>query len=256
MAALPVPEARPRGAFTRPEDIRQAYRQFDIVIAALLFFLFMALYHVFWMLSVGDWDFWTDWKDRQWWVFLTPVVSIAMPAAAQYIFWEKFRLPFAGTLLAVCLVVATWINRVMNMSGWAYFPLNFVWPVSMIASGIALDATLVLTRSYLLMSIFGGFFWALLFYLANWPLMAAFSLPVDVDGVLMSIADVQGYHYIRTGTPEYLRLIDRGTLRSFGQEPAYVSVAVAMFLSAVVCFVFVMIGRAFTKTQFSWLKRI
>jgi hypothetical protein len=31
---------------------------------------------------------------------------------------------------------------------------------------------------------------------------------------------------------------------------------VAMFLSAVVCGVFVMVGRAFTRMQFSWLKRI
>ena len=142
-------QARPNPALDTAEDQRRAYRQFDIVLVVLMFFLFMGLYHIVAMLTVGDWDFWVDWKDRRWWILLTPVILISMPGAVQYIFWEKFRLPFAATLLTLCLVVAEWLNRVINMHGWAYFPLDFIWPSTLIPSGIALDVVLLLTGSYL-----------------------------------------------------------------------------------------------------------
>ena len=88
-------QARARPALETGEEQRKAYRQFDIVLVILMFFLFMGLYHIVAMLTVGDWDFWVDWKDRRWWILLTPVILISMPAAVQYIFWEKFRLPLA-----------------------------------------------------------------------------------------------------------------------------------------------------------------
>src|SRR5579883_1693463 len=113
-------------AASTAEEVQEIYRLFDLVIAVLLVFLFMALYHIYTMLTVGDWDFWTDWKDNRWWITLTPFLEMPMPAAALYIFWSRFRLPIAGTLLAVSLVLATWLNRYVNMHGWAYFPLNFV----------------------------------------------------------------------------------------------------------------------------------
>jgi methane/ammonia monooxygenase subunit A len=250
------PSARSNPATNDQEQRRRMYRWFDLVIAALLFFLFMALYHVVTMLTVGDWDFWTDWKDSRWWLSFTPPVEIAMPAAIIYIFWSRFRLPFAGTFLTLCLVTAEWINRLSNMHGWAYFPLNFIWPATLIPCGLALDTVLVLTDSLLLAGIAGGFLWGVLFYLANWPLIAPFLAPVDLHGSLMSIADVQGFHYIRTGTPEYIRIINRGTLRTFGQDPVYLSVAFAGFFSIIVYMIFLGVGRAFVKTQFAWLKKI
>src|SRR5579864_3711781 len=69
--------ARPAPATITPEEQRRVYRRFDLIVAVVLFFLFMALYHVVTMLTVGDWDFWTDWKDSRWWLSFTPVVEIA-----------------------------------------------------------------------------------------------------------------------------------------------------------------------------------
>jgi methane/ammonia monooxygenase subunit A len=249
-------QARTRGVFDTPADQRKAYRVFDITVAIILIFLFMALMHIFAMLSVGDWDFWVDWKDRRWWILLTPTVIIAMPATAQYIFWEKFRLPFAATLLTFCLVLAQWINRVANMHGWAYFPMDFIWPATLIPSGIALDVVLMLTGSYLATAIAGAGLWSALFYPVNWVLISRYMLPVNENGFLMSIADVMGYHFVRTGTPEYLRIIDRGTLRSFGEDPIWLSLFFAIFASMLVYFVFLRVGAWFTRMQFSWLKRV
>lgn len=250
------PRARVEPATTTAEERQRAYRRFDLVVAALLFFLFMGLYQIIMILTVGDWDFWDDWKDNRWWLSFTPVAQIAMPAAILYIFWARFRLPFAATFLTVCLVAAEWINRVANMHGWAYFPLNFVWPATLIPCGLALDTILLLTDSILLAGIAGGFLWGVVFYLANWPLIAPFLLPVNLNGALMSVADMQGFHYIRTGTPEYIRIINRGTLRTFGQDPVYLSVAFAGFMSIVVYMVFAGVGRLFVKSQFAWLKKI
>ena len=251
-----APRARSQSAISSPEERARAYRWFDLVVAALLFFLFMGLYHVITILTVGDWDFWSDWKDSRWWLSFTPIVQIAMPSAITYIFWSKFRLPFAATFLTSCLVTAEWINRVSNMHGWAYFPLNFVWPATLIPCGLALDTTLVLTESFLFTAIIGGMLWAVLFYLGNWPLITHFLLPVNVNGVLMSLADLQGFHYIRTGTPEYIRIINRGTLRTFGQDPIYLSIAFAGFMSMVVYLLFLAVGWIFTRSQYWWLKRL
>jgi methane/ammonia monooxygenase subunit A len=256
MAVTPSIRARNEPAVTNPADIRRIYRWFDLIIVVLLLFLFMGLYHLVIILTVGDWDFWTDWKDSRWWLSFTPLVAIAMPASITYIFWSKFRLPFAATLLTFALVLAEWINRICNMHGWAYFPLNFVWPATLIPCGLALDTTLVLTESFLFTGIVGGLLWAVLFYLCNWPLITRFLLPVNVNGVLMSLADLQGFHYVRTGTPEYLRIINHGTLRTFGQDPIYLSIAFAGFISMIVYMLFLSVGWAFTKTQFSWLRRI
>ena len=173
--------ARARPALETGEEQRKAYRQFDIVLVILMFFLFMGLYHIVAMLTVGDWDFWVDWKDRRWWILLTPVILISMPAAVQYIFWEKFRLPLAATLLTLCLVVAEWLNRVVNMHGWAYFPLDFIWPSTLIPSGIALDVVLLLTGSYVMTAIVGGGLWSLLFYPTNWVMLARYMVPINPE---------------------------------------------------------------------------
>ncbi len=251
-----APRARTQPATISPEAQRRAYRQFDLVVALILFFLGMALYHVVTMLTVGDWDFWADWKDSRWWLSFTPVVEIAMPAAFIYIFWGRFRLSFAATLLTLCLVAAEWINRTLNMHGWAYYPLNFIWPATLIPSGIAIDCVLVLTDSLLITGIVGGFLWGVMFYMGNWPLITPFLAPVNLHGSLMSIADLQGFHYIRTGTPEYIRIINRGTLRTFGQDPIYLSIAFAGFMSIVVYGAFLGVGWLFVRSQFSWLKKI
>ena len=37
-------------------------------------------------------------------------------------------------------------------------------------------------------------------------------------GTLMSLADVIGFHNVRTSMPEYVRIIERGTMRTFGKD--------------------------------------
>ncbi len=50
---------------------------------------------------------------------------------------------------------------------------------------------------------------------------------------MVNVADLIGYTFTRTATPEYLRIIERGTLRTFGGE----STIISMFFSAFVCMV-------------------
>ncbi|HBC58677.1 MAG TPA: methane monooxygenase/ammonia monooxygenase subunit A, partial [Gammaproteobacteria bacterium] len=37
------------------------------------------------------------------------------------------------------------------------------------------------------------------------------------DGNLLTVADLAGYQYIRTAIPEYVRIIEESTLRTFGE---------------------------------------
>src|SRR5437879_13146419 len=63
------------------------------------------------LLFAGDWDFWTDWKDRQWWMTVTPFATIIIPSALQYIQWRAWRFPTGATYTATCRVVSAWIRR-------------------------------------------------------------------------------------------------------------------------------------------------
>jgi methane monooxygenase/ammonia monooxygenase subunit A len=73
--------------------------------------------------------------------------------------------------------------------------------------------------------------WGLIFYPGNWPIIAPLHVPVEYNGMLMSIADIQGYNYVRTGTPEYIRMVEKGTLRTFGKDVAPVSAFFSAFMS-------------------------
>lgn len=222
-------------------------RTFDWIVVGIVFAAVTAGFHIHTMLTVGDWSFWVDWKDRQWWVTLTPILTITFPAALMYVFWEKFRLPLGATLAAVCLLFGEWSNRVHAFHMWSYFPLSLVWPETLIASALVLDIILMLTRNGLLTAIFGGMAFALLFYPTQWPMLAAYRLPMEAMGSMVSVGDYIGYAFTRTATPEYLRIIERGTLRTFGGHSATVSA----FFSGFVCiFVFLMwwyMGQFFSK---------
>jgi hypothetical protein len=45
------------------------------------------------LLFAGDWDFWTDWKDPQWWPVVTAFATIIIPSALQWIQWVAWRFP-------------------------------------------------------------------------------------------------------------------------------------------------------------------
>lgn len=206
-------------------------RVFDLVVAVILVLAVSGAFHLHYMLLAGDWDFWVDWKDRQFWVTIVPIVAITFPAALQYIFWEKFRLPFAATFAVICLMFGEWMNRYFGFHVWSYFPMSMVWPSMLIPSALVLDMVLLLTGNFLLTSISGALLFALLFYPSNWPMLAAYRLPIEVMDQLVSVGDYIGYAFTRSATPEYLRFIERGTLRTFGGHSA----VIASFFAAFVC---------------------
>jgi methane/ammonia monooxygenase subunit A len=230
-----------------PTEMRHLSRVFDIVIAAALFLAVIAAFHLHVVLTVGDWDFWVDWKDRQYWVTVTPVLLITFPAAVSYILWENFRLPFGATFCALALALGQWIDRFFAFNLWSNFPISMVWPATIIPGALVLDSILLLTGSALLTAILGGMAFGLVFPVANWTMLAAYRVPVEVMGTeVASVADLIGYSFTRTSTPEYLRIIERGTLRTLGGH----STAVAAFFSGFLCIlVFLMwwyMGKALT----------
>ena len=206
-------------------------RAFDYLILVLAGFLFIGAFHLHVALTVGDWDFWVDWKDRQWWPLVTPLMGITFPAAVQAVLWEKFRLPIGATLCVAALHIGMWITRVLAYHFWNEFPINMVMPATMLPSALVLDFILMLSNSFTITAIFGGSAFALLFYPSNWPMFAMFHVPVEFANGQYTIADMFGFEYIRTGIPEYLRIIERGTLRTYGQYAAPVSA----FCSAIFC---------------------
>ena len=220
------------------------------MLLGTLFFILLSSYHIHAMLTMGDWDFWIDWKDRRYWPTVLPIVLITFPAAAQAFFWERFRLPFGATFLILGLMVGEWINRYFNFWGWTYFPINLVQPTVLIPGALFLDIILLLTRNYLVTAIVGAMGWALLMYPSNWPIIAQFHVPLEKNGLMMTTADLIGFEYPRTGTPEYIRMVERGTMRTFGKDVVPVSSFFGGFMSMMVYFVWHFVGRLFSTMRF------
>jgi methane/ammonia monooxygenase subunit A len=73
---------------------------------------------------------------------------------------------------------------------------------------------------------------------------------VEYNGMLMSLADISGYNYVRTGTPEYIRMVEKGTLRTFGKDVAPVSAFFSGFMSILIYFMWHFVGRWFGTVKF------
>ncbi len=229
-------------------------RKFDLLLVPILFLAITGAFHIHMMLLGGDWDFWVDWKDRRFWITITPIVIITFPAAVQHILWENFRIPLGATLCLVALLFGEWMNRYFGFTLWSGFPATLTWPAMLIASGLVLDCVLLLTRNWVATAILGATTFALLFYPQNIVILAPYHVPVEHMGELMSVADMIGYAFVRTATPEYLRMIERGTLRTFGGESALI----ASFFSAFVC---IMMYAAWWKlgaigAKMRWMKSV
>lgn len=225
---------------------------FDVFVAIILFLAVTAAFQIHFILLAGDWDFWVDWKDRQWYPVVFPVVCIMFPAALQNIFWVNFRLPLAATFAAVVLVLAEWFARWQGFHLWSQFPYSMVWPSTWIASALVLDIVLVLSGNFVITAALGASAFAILFYPSNWPMLAAYHLPMEVMGSMVSVADYIGYSFTRTATPEYIRLIERGTLRTFGGESTTIAAFFAGFACSLTYFVWWYFGAFMTKmTTFS-----
>jgi methane/ammonia monooxygenase subunit A len=241
-------------ALITPLEVQRLSRAYDFLVLVVVIFVFTGAFHLSMMLTVGDWDFWIDWKDRQWWPLVTPVMAITFPAAVQYVLWTNFRIPLGATVMIVCLLLGSWITRELAYHLWTNFPINMVLPATLLPGALALDAILLLSGSPLVTALAGGMLFGLLFYPGNWPIFAMFHLPVDHDGTLMTVADVFGFEYLRPGVPEYLRIIERGTLRTYGTYATPLSAFCAAVVCSVMWGLLAYIGKLFSTTRF--LKRI
>ena len=166
-------------------------------------------------LFAGDWDFWTDWKDRQWWPIITPFAIIIIGSALQYIQWLAWRFPTGMTYTAVCMFLCTLVGRWLQWGAFVYYPMNFVWPATMVAAAIFADWVLLKTKSFILTSIIGSVLFAIAWWVSNYIPLAPYLQPAEWMDRVVTVADVQGIEYVRSQTPEYLRIIEHGSLRTF-----------------------------------------
>jgi methane/ammonia monooxygenase subunit A len=232
-----------------PEAARLS-RIWDWFVVVAVVLLFMGAIHLHVLLTVGDWDMFIDWKDRQFWVLVTPVSMIMIPAALQAVFWHYFRLPIGATVGAVVLILATWITRYVGWHLWGYFPFSMNIPGHMLAGALALDTILLVVRNPLLTATFGAFAFAVLFYPSNYASLAPYYVPIEHMGMMAPAADMIGYTFPRSGTPEYIRLIERGTLRTFEGTSVWVSSAFAGFICIFMHMIWWRIGMAFSTQRF------
>lgn len=199
-------------------------RKWDAVFWITAIFVVAAAADITKLLFAGDWDMWTDWKDRQWWMTITPFATIIIPSALQYIQWRAWRFPTGGTYTAVSLFMAAWIGRWLQWDVFVTYPLNFVWPLTIVPAGILLDWVLLKSRSFVLTSLLGSLIWTGALWVSNYAMLAPFLQPVEYMGHVVTVADVQGIAYLRAQTPEYLRIIEHGSLRTFLEETTLVSI--------------------------------
>jgi len=219
---------------------------FSILIGGVTVFLIA--------LTVGDWDYWQDWRDRRWWPLVTPFSLIIPAAIFNYFFWKRFRLPIGATAMILGYMFGVWVSRYMNFHIFANFPMNFVSPSTFIGMGILLDCTLALSRSFFLTGLVGAFLFAIVLYPLNWVTMAPFHVPVEYNGYLVTVADLMGYQYIRTAMPEYVRIIEESTLRTFGEAVTPLTAFFAGFVTLLNYYLWVWIGSILTQNR--WLTRL
>ncbi|MBI1981722.1 MAG: methane monooxygenase/ammonia monooxygenase subunit A [Methylocystis sp.] len=228
----------------------------DWILLVVLFAVLLGSFHIHYMLLAGDWDFWIDFKDRRMWPTVAPIVAMCFAAASQSFFWTRFRLPIGATTVVLALLIGEWINRYDNFWGWTFFPINLVFPSALIPMGFWLDIVLMISGSWLVTALVGGLGWGLLFYPINWPVLAQYHQAAEVDGVLLTLADLIGFNYVRTGTPEYIRMVERGTLRTFGKDVVPVAAFFAGFISMLVYFLWWNMGKWFSTTKYLEIEEV
>ncbi len=242
------PPARP--ALHTAREQWEAWKNVDLMFFPLIAILIGGAAVFLGALTIGDWSYWQDWRDRRWWPLLTPLLLLTLPAVLTYAFWKYFKLPVAATAVAVGYLLSQMISRYVNFHLFTGFPMNWVMPEVWIGAAVFLDATLLITRSFAITGLVGGFFFGLLFYPMNWPTVAPMHMPVQVGESVITLADYMGFQYIRTAMPEYVRIIEYGTLRTFGGHVAPVTAFVAGFFAILVYYVFVWIGSKSARPAF------
>jgi methane/ammonia monooxygenase subunit A len=204
--------------------------------------------------TMGDWEYWVDWKDRRFWPLFPVVLLIIFPAGISAALWTRFRLPIACTAIVLAYSLMRWVSTYLNFHVFGGFPISFVWPSVFIPMAIILDCALLLTRSAFVTGLTGAFLWGILIYPVNWPMLAAFHEPINYQGEMLTAADLIGYEYIRTGLPEYVRIVERSVLRTFGGAVTPLTAVFAGFLSTLTFYLFWLIGHYLAKP--TWIKKI
>jgi len=231
-------------------DAAKWSRIFDFLVVGAVVTLFMGAMHLHVMLTVGDWDMFTDWKDRQYWVLLYPISAIMFPAALQAVFWTYFRLPIGATVGGVLLLLAVWITRIVQWHVWAGFPFSMMLPSVILPGAILMDVVLIVCGNGLFAAIFGGWLFGFTFWPANYEALALAYMPVNFHGTMASVSDMVGYTFLRSNMPEYLRIIERGTLRTFGGQVAWISGAFSAFICIIMHFLWWNLGVAMSTVKF------
>lgn len=242
------------GAVKNTKEQLAAYKNIDLATLPLLFLLFGGISVFLFALTVGDWDFWMDWRDRRWWPLVTPFSLILLPAVLGVFMWKKFRLPMGATFATLSFLAASWASRYSNFHEFAGFPLNFVSPSTWVGLGVLLDATLLISRSFYITGFVGAFLFGLLTYTINWPIFAPFRMPIDYNGTMVTVADLMGYMYIRTAIPEYVRIIEESTLRTFGEAVTPLTAVFAGFVTILNYYLWTWVGYKVTESR--WMNRI
>lgn len=204
--------------------------------------------------TVGDWEYWVDWKDRRYWPLVPTVLMIVFPAAISAVTWTKLRIPFGATFVVFSYTLLKWASIYLNFNLFAGFPMSMVWQSTFIPLAIILDATIVISGSVFVTGVVGASLWGILMYPANWIMLAGFHEPIMYNGEMVTAADLLGFEYIRTGLPEYVRLIERSTLRSFADTVVPLTAVFAAFLCIVVFYVSWAAGSFLTRQ--TWVKKI
>ncbi|HEU5447599.1 MAG TPA: methane monooxygenase/ammonia monooxygenase subunit A, partial [Acidimicrobiia bacterium] len=190
-------------------------RKWDAVFWISAAFIVGAAADITMLLFAGDWDFWTDWKDRVWWPILTPFSLVIIGSALQYIQWLAWRFPTGMTYTAICMWGLSTMGRWLQWGNFVWYPMNFVWGSTMVPAGIFADWVLMKTKSFVLTSLLGSAVFSFTWWVSNYVMIAPYLQPAEWMDRILTLSDIQGIAYIRSQTPEYLRIIEHGTLRSF-----------------------------------------
>lgn len=246
MASIP----RSAPTFEMSPRKKRIFYQVDLVTLPAMFLVFGGICLFVFTLTAGDWDFWMDWRDRRWWPLVVPFALIIVPAVFGTFMWQKFRLPIGTTLTVLSFLFVSWLSRYANFHAFAGFPLNFVTPSTFVGLAILIDCMLVLSRSYFITGFIGAFLFGLLVYPLNWPLFAPFRMPVDYHDTMLTVADLMGYQYIRTAIPEYVRIIEESTLRTFGEAVTPLTAVFAGFVTILHYYLWVWIGTLVSESRY------
>ena len=226
----------------------------DLVLVSVIVFAISGATVFVMSVTIGDWEFWVDWKDRRYWPLAPPAALLIFPAGLAAAFWARFRLPIACTAVVLLYSLMRWGSVYFNFHIFGGFPLSFIWPSIFIPLAIIVDCSLVISRSVFLTGLGGAFLWGLLIYPANWAIMAPFHEPLLFNEQMLTPADLLGYEYIRAGLPEYVRVVERSVLRTFGDAVTPLTAVFAGFVCTLVFYISWFAGTILNNQ--AWTKKI